>query len=353
MNYILMEYVDKSNYCASSKARDDVVTILKDRGAEFVPLFRAKSGHFRVFAQMIGAFLGLAKRVKKGDIIYIQYPYNPQRVNDVLIKRLNKLAKKNSAELCVIMHDINSFRYSCENEREEALKEECKLLSRANSLIVHNRRMKELLNKYGCSNDIMTELQLFDYIYDGLDATTEYRSESVKVIVAGNLAREKSGYLYNLPQINNISFELFGVNYSGSENTMINYHGAFPPDELIQFLKGSFGLVWDGNSAETCEGNYGLYLKYNNPHKFSLYVASGIPVIVWKQSALADFVESENIGVAIDSLQDLNKIPVTVSNDDYIVMKNNIERVKNEVRKGWFLKNALDKSELKINMEAF
>lgn len=348
MNYILMEYVDKGNYCASSKARDDVVTILKERGAKFVPLFRAKSGHFKVFAQMIKSYIKLSKRVKEGDIIYIQYPYNPQKVNDVLITRLSSLAKKKNAKLSVVMHDINSFRYSDEGEREEALREECSLLNCANSLIVHNKRMKDLLNEHGCSNDIMMELQLFDYIYNGTDATTEYNQDSVQIIVAGNLAREKCGYLYNLPQIKNVSFELFGVNYSGDENTMIKYHGAFQPDELIKFLRGSFGLVWDGNSSETCAGNYGLYLQYNNPHKLSLYVASGIPVIVWKQSALAEMVIKEKIGIAIESLQDLEHLSRTITEGDYNLMKENIKRIMLKVRDGGFLKDALDKSEKSI-----
>ena len=50
-------------------------------------------------------------------------------------------------------------------------------------------------------------------------------------------------------------------------------------------MEGSFGLVWDGISVETCAGVYGEYLKVNNPHKTSLYLASGIPVIIWKEAA--------------------------------------------------------------------
>ena len=36
-----------------------------------------------------------------------------------------------------------------------------------------------------------------------------------------------------------------------------NYFGSFLPDELPAALEGGFGLVWDGDSAETCSGVFG------------------------------------------------------------------------------------------------
>ena len=36
----------------------------------------------------------------------------------------------------------------------------------------------------------------------------------------------------------------------------------FLPEELIENLEGSLGLVWDGNTIETCDGPFGNYLRY-------------------------------------------------------------------------------------------
>lgn len=60
---------------------------------------------------------------------------------------------------------------------------------------------------------------------------------------------------------------------------MKNLEGSYMPEELPEKLEAKYGLVWDGLEITSCEGTFGQYLKYNNPHKFSLYMAAGIAVI--------------------------------------------------------------------------
>ena len=51
------------------------------------------------------------------------------------------------------------------------------------------------------------------------------------------------------------AYNLYGVGFDESralENEA--YFGSFLPDELPAALEGGFGLVWDGDSAETCSG---------------------------------------------------------------------------------------------------
>ena len=55
-------------------------------------------------------------------------------------------------------------------------------------------------------------------------------------------------------------------------------------------MEGNWGLVWDGNSIDTCSGNFGEYLRLNAPFKFSLYLAAKRPVVVWRESAMAEYV---------------------------------------------------------------
>ena len=82
--------------------------------------------------------------------------------------------------------------------------------------------------------------------------------------------------------------------------------GAFDPD--TPFLNGRyhFGLIWDGTGVDSCEGLYGHYMRFNSPHKLSLYVALGLPVIVWREAAIADFVLKQGIGVTVGNLLELD-----------------------------------------------
>ena len=76
--------------------------------------------------------------------------------------------------------------------------------------------------------------------------------------------------------------------------------------------------VWYGTETapETCQGSYGNYLRFNNSQGLS-HLASGFPLIVWKESALAHFVLDKQCGLAVDSLHDLQKVLDDLTLQDY------------------------------------
>ena len=111
---------------------------------------------------------------------------------------------------------------------------------------------------------------------------------------------------------------------------------------FLQPFEGGFGaLSGDGDSAETCSGVFGEYLRYNNSHKASLYLASGFPLVVWKQSALSHFVLEKGCGIAVESLHDLKETIDNLSDADYQDLVDNAKRVGQEIRDGHYLKTAL------------
>ena len=131
----------------------------------------------------------------------------------------------------------------------------------------------------------------------------------------------RNAFLYDLDQvIDGWRMELFG-NGLDTEKAKgwqhINYHGFVDSEELIATAEADFGLVWDGDSVDECSGNWGEYLKINNPHKTSCYLRAHIPVIVWKQAAMADFVEKNGVGIAVDSLRDIGAALSHLSKTDY------------------------------------
>lgn len=115
----------------------------------------------------------------------------------------------------------------------------------------------------------------------------------------------------------------------------------FAPEELVGKLDGQFGLVWDGDSIETCSGAYGAYLRYNSPHKASLYLAAGLPLIVWKESALASYVKEKGVGLCIGSLSGLGSILGRLTEDEYAGMLDNVARERKKIVHGEYLASAL------------
>ena len=81
-------------------------------------------------------------------------------------------------------------------------------------------------------------------------------------------------------------------------------------------------------------------MRYNTPHKISLYLSSGIPVIVWKEAAIAEFIANNNVGITISSLDELDKVLDTVTVTDYKVLRENCIKVAKKLRRGNYLLSA-------------
>ena len=102
--------------------------------------------------------------------------------------------------------------------------------------------------------------------------------------------------------------------------------------------------MWDGTSIDTCDGNTGNYLRYNNPHKLSLYISSGVPVVIWKQAALATFVQEKGIGLCVDSLTECAELISNMSKDQYDEMCSRVNEESIKLRSGFYSKKALEEA---------
>ena len=338
---------------ARSKARADVEGILDQLG--YRPINVPASSVERT----ISKHLDVARKWKaaldflnSGDILAIQFPIINHSVLLVFILRD---LKKRGVVTVLITHDIETLRLARVGGGKARWKirrllEEVGAMKTAGAIIVHNDRMKERLCRFGVSEDRMTSLGIFDYLIPG-SAEEDLicrDSRTDPVIIAGNLERKKCGYLYALPDCR--EYNLYGIGYEDQRKKWIHYFGSFTPEELPLILRGSFGLIWDGEAADTCTGVFGEYLKINNPHKTSLYLASGHPVIVWSQSAMADFVLTNEVGIAVDSLYDLDEAIGKVSEEEYARMCRNAEEISRKLRSGFYLSTALKKAIAKAAM---
>ena len=336
MNIILSDIMKKNDYNAGSKARNDVRDILSQKGFATHVVFNRNHNLFLKTIELIGSMKHLDSFVDAGDIIVLQYPYNikiARRVTDFLVK----IKQRKKVKLVYLLHDVYYIRGDQALEKDKLKSEEVYIFNHTDCLIVHNERMKAKLASDGVKTR-MVSIKLFDYLTDTVP-NEGFEHEGVVVDIAGNLAYEKSSYLYSLNKIKEVQFNLYGNGYNGDQHN-VNYLGSFQPEQLVGSLVGDYGLVWDGQSINKCEGSYGNYLKYNNPHKMSLYLAANKPVIVWSESALAEFVKQKQIGICVSSLSELCSIPSRMT-AEYQKMVENVKLISKKIRYGGFLLSAL------------
>ena len=331
---------------AGSKARNDVESILISEGYEGLELKVEnwyKMNFFKAQQHKYRATKSVFDQLGAGDELVIQFPIIH---HTFFISQLIKQAQKRGAKFYLLIHDIETLRHAAGSEVKFRHKvrnyfQEKKALMSVDGIIVHNDIMKKVLVGQGVPADKMVSLEIFDYLIPNFAEKPNLQKDQ-PIIVAGNLNPSKSGYLYNLPE--QPAYNLYGVGYDESralKNT--SYFGSFMPDDLPAALEGSFGLVWDGDSSETCQGSYGNYLRFNNSHKASLYLASGFPVVVWKESALAHFILEKSCGIAVTSLHDLEAVLQNLSEKEYADLSENARRIGKDLREGYYLRSALKK----------
>lgn len=342
MNYQLVEEYGQYKH-AGSKAKNDCIKILDEIGFKKIGLMRKEESNTSVIAKLkrqIDLFWQWRKiyhQLKPNDTLLIQHPF---LYTDIGRNYFLKKFKNKNIKLILLVHDIEIIRNLFQENHYDT--EFHQMVPVTDYFIVHNESMKRWLVEYGIDANKLIVLEIFDYLNE--KEMSEKVTYDKSVIIAGNLSQEKSPYIYELSKISDVEFNLMGINYLEKEEiSNIHYLGAFESDEVPHQLNKGFGLVWDGTSIETCDGPTGNYLRYNNPHKLSLYLSSGLPVIVWKESALAKFVESQKIGLVISSLYELSDILGNITEEQYYEFVSNINGIRQKLKSGYYLKEAVKK----------
>lgn len=309
----------------------------------------SKQSHYKNalfgFISTLYRVLSLPFNLPKENVFVLQYPFKK------FYKTTCRLARIKKSTIVTIIHDLESLR-----EEKSGVKKELRNLKYSDYLIVHNQSMKKWLSEQGYPNPMVC-LELFDYLSEVQSVTTTpVTSTAYNVLYVGKLRFRKNRFLYEMEQYcNNWNFILYGDGFEPDKITNrqhFKHKGFIPSDELISTQTGHFGLVWDGDSINSCSGSYGNYLRFNNPHKTSLYLRCQLPVIIWSQAALAPFIKENNVGLCIDSLEQLDTILLNLSEKAYGQMKLNATEISKKLNNGYFLEKALiEVFQLKMNQQ--
>lgn len=317
----------KEGFHAGGKARLDCESILNDLG---IPINIPRSENDDKILPALKNILKLYYMIDKkvgNDILIVQYPY---------YNYLNRFKPNKKMKIVAIIHDLDGLRY----DDPKFTKRDISFLKKCYRIIAHNEEMRKWLFDKGICKDRIQCIEAFDYL---INESIEYSGpKEAFICYAGNL--KKSEFIYKLnDEITSVGVNLFGIGFNSEFKAKgLEYEGAFPSDEIHLRLNGKFGLVWDGKEIDTCGGKLGNYMRYNNPHKMSLYLAAGLPIITWKGAAIAEFVEKNNVGYTVNSLKEVVELYNYYSDDKYNELIQNVKVIKKDIVNGNMLKRLIE-----------
>ena len=329
---------------AGIKAKSDVEDILAQMGAVNLGLRRRYSKN-KAKGFILNA-IGILKYgffLKRGDVVVLQYPV--KKYYNILCR----VARLRGAKTISLIHDLGTFR-----RKKLSSDQELQKLLLSDHLITLNSSMKQWLVENGCKVPVSVQ-GIWDFLSEQnnnencCSAGKVVEAANIKdkrsVVYAGSLAEKKNPFLYQMiKNVTSYKLDLFGNPGKRSlEGENVVCHGYVKYNSLINDPTGDFALVWDGDSVDTCTGSFGEYLRYNTPHKVSLYVRMGLPIIIWREAAMAKFIMENKIGFCIDSVNELNDVIPAVSYEEYSQMKRNVEALSVKLANGEFIKKCINK----------
>ncbi len=329
--YISHNYRDFAS--AGNQAKSDMETLMQRMGFRNIGLrqsvCRSKVIHF------VRNFIGVARAkaaLCRGDVLFLQYPLKKYFTS------VCRTARRKGARTVVLVHDLGSCRRKAISPSEEVRRLNC-----ADYIIATNSVMAGHLRSMGVTS-MIDSLDMWDNLTSGKDAPEPLLTGPTVVAYAGTLSPRKSAFLSSWGRVvDNYRVEVYGSGFDASavafpEKFTDNCFVAAP--DLIAGMRGDYGLVWDGDSLDTCSGNFGEYLSLNTPHKISLYIRAGLPVAIWSGAAMAGFVRERGVGVVIDRLSDLNTALPQRDSEAYRSMLANVHKLAEQVSRGHFFCSA-------------
>ena len=364
-----MNYYTETNYIdhdrlrtAGGKGRDDYFEVLRRAGLECIKIPTVKSSpdesglinRIKIEKKLRRAWRESLSGLEEGDAVFLHSPVSEKFIGyPGIIEKLHKRG-------CVIVNivfDLETF-FKSDYKKLASLKHaadsrtESRLFAASDLMICHNKKMKEKLLTLGADENKVICVGVMDYLRDDNSFPDADRfSADGPVVFCGNLDVNKSGFVYDLAggAVPGLRIDLYGPGYSEKDSRDVKYMGVYRPLELMDVMKGSFGLVWDGSSIDTCKGACGDYLRYNNPHKMSHYLASGMPVLVWEEAAMAKFVIEEGCGLTIKELRQIPSVLSGLGEEEYRTLRRNAERVGLQMRRGEHIRRAVEEAVRRID----
>ena len=239
----------------------------------------------------------------KQDQVLFQLPmYTKSYLQQALID----LCKQRGVKCIGLVHDIDCLRGLVSNPLDEFT-----MLNQMDMVTLPSMRLFKLLNhqsilgKTPLTAPVVIQDYPWDYKMEPHHDPRVRTQTSLGLVYAGNLSGNKASFLRGLQ----VPLAVYGRTDSATQfSQRCVYMGTVNPKDSLSVISNyTVGLVWDGDFQNNEELGYHSYEKYNWSHKFSLYLASGLPVIVPEGTQVGDFVKEHHLGITLDSLDGLGE----------------------------------------------
>lgn len=304
------------------KAKADYATIAVQASWQILSLYRYNDSRFDQTTR-VNHINDWLSPVKSDDIVLHQFPtyMSAEFESDFAIALRHR-----GVQSAILIHDIEPLRLI------KKAPWEFDVLNQYDMVIVHSQAMQDALITLGVHTQFIIQ-NFFDYLSDySLPAQFSH-----KVNFAGTF--QKSPWLQNYhgPEIT-----VFGSKPKKWRDVTfppaINYQGNFNPEDIVHQFQDGFGLIWDSDFDDK---TYQSYTKYNTPHKASLYLRAGLPLIAWSNSALGKQIIALNLGFVLDHLDDLADQLNKVDEAQYHIWQTNALKMTDKLGSGYYTKETL------------
>lgn len=323
-----------------TKYDNDLLKVFNEMNFEmkYYPIIGSK---LRKILSLLKIFFDIV--FKKKAIYFFRYPYiygaqsKYKKITIWYQSILFKVMKLSKNKVGVIISDLEYLRYI----GTKAIKIDIDLLRNFQYIIVHNNKMKEFLIDNGLNKETLFNMEVGNNLSN--KNINKKRCLSKTIVFSGYLP--KSTFLNKL--CDNVSYRinLYGIGFSEiRKNNILRYKGSYSSEDIVEVLEGSFGLMWDGPDINRCTGPFCKfdYLKIINPSKFSQYIAAGLPIIAWNESAIADIIRKYNIGFVINNLMEIDDILNNLTEEEYNIYLKNVMKLRKKVIKGYHFKTVIN-----------
>jgi len=336
--YITSPNSNQFSYDGAVKPRLDTADTLSTLGYEKINF--NMYGRIEVNSDRYKDVVKELDQVEQGDLVIQQVPSYCSNEFDTYISRY--IIDKGAYSVALV-HDIDTLRGFYPNFDSERV-----VFNSYDLLVVASDKLKKYLKDSGITTKIITRGP-WDYLQN-----IPYRDHKItnNIYYAGNLSKRKAGFLETFNKNTGLRITVCGNVNNGSKDyidtSCVDYFGPVSPNS-ISFSEG-WGLIWD-NEDDSSDNFYHTYQEYNWPAKLSVYLRSGIPIIVSKKAQTYSYVKDNHLGIGIDDIKDIPNVLESLSESDKKIIINSCFLVSKKIGNGYYTKQMSENIIKELNIE--